>query len=140
MRAARGQSEVVGVVLLTAVVVVAVSVGGALVLMEWQAETTQDPRVNVHTDLTATTLTVQHMGGETLATPDIVVLVETSEGTDRRTLVEFDGPGERFEPGTSWRLSLRDGDDPFTGVVEVFVIHEPSNTILHDEKHDLTGR
>lgn len=134
----RGQSEVTGVVLLTAVVVVVVSVVGAVVLMEWQTMTESEPRANVHTDLTATTLTVKHMGGDTLAAAEVVVIVETSSGTERRPLTAFDGTREAFEPGSSWVLTLREENDPLAGVATVLLVHEPSGTILHREKRDIS--
>ena len=135
MRRPRGQSEVVGVVLLTAVVLVLVTLVGAAVLFQWESETEDDPRVAVESELTETTLTVRHQGGDRLPAASVRVALRGNASADVALADFSDGAGDRFEPGSTWRHDAFAGD--IESVVIVLVIHDPSNTVLHEETHEV---
>ena len=127
----RAQSEVVGIVLLTAVIVVLVSVAGAIVLSE-RFEEDDDPLVSVGSNATVDRVRIAHTGGDSLAADDVEVVVRDGNGTTRIALSAFEAtPGSRFEAGSEWETSVT--LDP--GQVTLFVVHTPSETVLHEETH-----
>ena len=127
----RAQSEVIGIVLLTAVIVVLVSVAGAIVLSE-RFEEDDDPLVSVESNATVDRVRIDHTGGDSLAAADVEVVVRDGNATRRITLSDFDAtPGSRFEAGSEWETSVT--LDP--GQVTLFVVHTPSETVLHEETH-----
>lgn len=134
-RSARGQSEVVGVVLLTAVVLVLVTLVGAAILLQWESETEDEPRVDVESDLNSTTLTVRHQGGDRLPAGSIRIALRDNASADVDLANFTERPGDRFEPGSTWRHDAF--ADDIAGVVVVLVIHDPTNTVLHEETHEV---
>lgn len=133
----RGQSEVIGIILLVSVVIVLVTLAGVIVIGDWQSTADEEtPRISVESDLESTELTIRHQGGDSLPAGDVQVLLEGD--TNRAySLEEFDGPGELFEPGTVWRQDF--SDDPLDGTVELLVLHRDSGTILHETTHEVTA-
>ncbi|WP_049980048.1 type IV pilin N-terminal domain-containing protein [Halolamina rubra] len=111
---ARAQSETVGVILLTAVVVLTVGTVGAVVFTEVNtAETTRaDLAVSVADDGVAVT----HNGGEPIAFADLEVVVRSGDETWRPPMNESGvvrGDGDdRFQPSERWvwRQSLDTGE------------------------------
>lgn len=134
-RSARGQSEVVGVILLTAVVLVLVTLVGAGILFQWQSETDDDPRVDVESELDATTLTLRHQGGDRLPAASVRVALRGNASADVSLANFTHRPGDRFEPGSTWRHDRFTAD--LGGVVTVLVIHDPSNTVLYERTHEV---
>lgn len=127
----RAQSEVIGIVLLTAVIVVLVSVAGAIVLSE-RFEEDDDPLVSVESNATVDRVRIDHTGGDSLAAADVEVVVRDGNDTRRITLSDFDTtPGTRFEAGSEWETSVT--LDP--GEVTLIVVHTPSETVLHEETY-----
>jgi PKD repeat protein len=130
---ARAQSEVIGVVLVTGLVVL-VSVGaGAVVISNVMSQAEDVPSVNVEGGATTESLTIQHAAGDGLLSSEVAVVVDTGRRT-RYPLSDFsqqtgDDPS-RFDPGDAWRLDVAIPGDS----VRVFVVHEPSNTVLDEER------
>lgn len=124
----RGQVEGVGVVLLTAVIVVVISTFGAFYLGSIGDE--ESVTVDLDVRLTPTELTVTHGGGTAMATDDVVVLVRHENGTESRYPLA-DGtltgstPGT-FDPGETWTRSIDvdAGDRP-----RVLVVHNASESV-----------
>lgn len=106
--AARGQSEVVGVLLLTAVVVLAVGTAGAFYLTSI-GDDHEKTRLTVRGDVTGQNVTLVHAGGETVATANLRVRVRVNDSAravgwaDGAT--DLDTPGE-FGPGDRWTVNV----------------------------------
>lgn len=135
MHSARGQSEVVGSILLVAVIVIAVSTIGTIVFGGILSE--DDPvSAVIDGDVTLEddgTVRFQHGGGDSLAAADLAV-VARSESTDRRlsfTVENIRGNGdEYFDPGERWidsNISFGTGER-----VRLLLVHEPTGTVLFD--------
>jgi len=127
----RAQSEVVGVLLLTAVVVVLVSVVGAGVITNFSSQA-EAGGISADTDvnITADNVTVIHRGGDTLADPAVEVIARNGS-TERRYELSTDaiartGDGDgRFDPGERavFNNSLR-------GTVSVLVVDTERNAVI----------
>jgi len=134
MTSDRAQSHVIGVILLTAVVVTVVLLVGSVILTNtggWS-----DMLADVDVEVNATTVTLTHLGGASVDTEDVVVILdgETTTRWDLASFTQTDGSdASRFEPGDEWvgEHSL-DGDS-----MTVTLVHEPSNTILDRESVDV---
>ena len=134
--AGRAQSETVGVILLTAVVVVLATMAGAVVIAKTPAERT--PAVNIQVSATSQFVTVEHAGGDTLATSDVDIIVEgdSRQRVGLDSLTEIQGSDSaRFAPGDIWR-----GSNPVEGEqVRVTAIHVPTNRVLDAQTVDVTA-
>lgn len=130
----RAQSETVGVLLLVAVVVILVLGAGAVVFSNWQSTTASGPQVNVQSTLTNSSLTLEHMGGDTLSSEDVLVVVRTDG--EEQTLTEFanESNSDQFGPGTRWQY---EGFGPFEGETTLRVFDESTNTLLYERTYDL---
>lgn len=123
----RGQSEVVGVVLLTAVIVLIVSVAGLFIL----SNTTTDapPRISFDAEATTQNITVYHSGGETIPEDEIDIILRGAlrERYAFSTFTQSIGSDETvFEAGDEWyRTHGIDGEE-----MEVLVVHGPSNEVI----------
>lgn len=130
-RPGRAQSEVVGVVFLTAVVAaLALTVGAAVI-----AGSTADdsgPTTDFVLEVTASDALLSHNGGDVLDVSALTVVLERGGTAQRFTPVPADtsdGDG-RFAPGD--RISHAHGYSG--GDVIVVVVHRPSNTVIFEER------
>lgn len=131
IRRSRAQSEVVGVILLTAVIVVLVTVAGGIFLSE-MLDTDDDPLISAESNVTATNVWLSHTGGDSVAAADVEVIVRSSGTTTRTPLSSFDSaPGDQFEPGTEWETAVNLTD----GEAQLLVVHRPSNTVVHEAEY-----
>ena len=134
----RGQSAIVGNLLLVAVGIVLVAllavVGFGLVD---SAETRAvAPTADVRVSLDGADLTVKHVAGDVVRTADLEVVIRTPEATLRLPMENFrDAPGDRFGAGDTARLAHGVAD----GLVTVRVVHEPSNTVVERARQRVTG-
>ena len=126
----RAQSEVIGVILLTAVIVILVVLVGSVIL--GSLDTQDEPATNLRAEVDATQFTLGHHGGSTLARGDVTVILRDGN-TRRRTLDEF-GDGV-FAPGEKINFSHGAAE-----TLRVLVIHDPSNTVLYDQAFDVPAR
>ncbi|SDJ79998.1 flagellin N-terminal-like domain-containing protein [Halovenus aranensis] len=129
----RGQSETVGVILLLAVVLTLVVGAGAVLISDWYSDTERDAKVTVDSDLTATELTLRHMGGDAIDPADVRVVLR--EADTELTLADtgFSGTTDRFEAGSRWEYSFSQLPEEVT--VQVFDIS--TNTLLHERAYDI---
>jgi FlaG/FlaF family flagellin (archaellin) len=129
----RGQSETIGVILLTGVLVVTSAVTGAVLLS--QLEAPDEPTTNLVVEVNASTLAVEHDGGDSLPLDDVTVVLG-GDVDDERELADFSedqGNGnDRFEAG-----ERRTDAHGATDSVTVLVVDDPSNTILLRENVDV---
>ncbi len=142
----RSQSEVIGVVLLTAVVVVLVGVIGAVVLSERleDGETRIAVDVELEQNNSETLVTVRHRGGATVDAADVRVILYGNERAEFRLNAVEDPPAERFSAPSTWQYTINHTEpgqpEQFTGIVEVLVIYEPEGTVLDESVHELRER
>jgi len=130
-RTERAQSEVVGVVLLTGVVVVAASLVGVVVLQGVSEESESGPTVGVLVNATTEFVTIDHNGGETVdvSSVDVVLSGESRERYPLSSFTQERGTDATvFEPGDQWNHSNDVGGDR----LRVIIIHTPSGTVLRD--------
>lgn len=116
----RGQSEVIGVVFLTGVIIILVGFVGLNVLSTLDTTTTS-PTVNVDVEITATTVTLTHHGGDSLAAAETdVILADGSSNTvPLSDFTELQGDGDdRFEAGETWQHGHSKTDR-----IRVLVVH-----------------
>ncbi len=96
----RGQSDVLGTILLVGITVIVITATGVFLLPSILEQVEDDQPIrefNVSTD--GTNLTVQHAGGESIAPGAVTVVIN---GSDRRPLTEAnltDLSDGRFDPG-----------------------------------------
>lgn len=129
----RGQTETVGVVLLTGVIVIAAGVIGVIVLDGVDTERSTMSEIDVEVGPTAYTVT--HAGGDAVPVDEVRVGLtgasDTTVALSALAAVDTDGDG-LFEPGETY-TGYHDG----TSTLRVLVIHDGTNTVLHDEQTDL---
>jgi PKD repeat protein len=128
----RAQSEVVGVILLVAVVALTISGAGAFYLSN--VADAHGPATDVRVTVTADTVTLTHNGGSSLATDSLRVVIRR-DGSDTGTdwgdgTVSGDGD-DSFEPGEQWRQGGF-GFDPDERI-ELLLVHDPTESLLVGE-------
>jgi flagellin-like protein len=134
-RTARGQSPVVGTVLLVAVVVVLAAVLSVLVLGYAEDLDAGPPSVRLDADVGQSDVTVRHAVGDTLRPANVEVIVAGPNSTIRYPLENLRGSAtDRFRAGDAF--SVPHGVS--AGEVTVRLVHEPSNTVVGDLTHTLT--
>lgn len=127
----RAQTESVGVVLLTAVIVLTVGGAGAVVLAD--VNTGETTRADLSVTVTDEGVGVTHDGGQPVAFSDLQVVIRQGNETWRPSMnasgVATGDGDEQFEPGERWTTSppLDTGS-----VATVQVVERQSNTVLAD--------
>ena len=126
----RGQSDLIGVILLTAVVVILVSVVGAFLFSSFQSETDSEPRVSIITETNSSVILVKHNGGATFNSETIEVILRSQ--TEIRTRLSDDwstatADSSRFEAGDVWRYTSPYSDEQ----VRILIFDQESNTLLY---------
>jgi PKD repeat protein len=129
LRGQRGQSEVIGIVLFTAVVVGAVVLVGALVIPTF-AEDADRRFLSVDGDATTQNITLQHADGDSFSTDDLEIILRGNASSER---YDFDGftqlrgtDNATFEQGDRWYRSH--GID--SEQMEILVVDVSQNQIL----------
>ncbi|WP_340098319.1 type IV pilin [Salinibaculum salinum] len=127
----RSQSEVIGVVLLTGVVVVAVSLFTVVAVSNFTNQATAQKQIaDFKLEITTDNLTVSHNGGDVLSESGIEVIVRTASGEQQYQLSsdsfskETDGDTQ-FEPGESAVFA-----HGLTGRATVLVVDTDNGAIL----------
>lgn len=136
----RAQSEVIGVLLLTAVVVVSASVVGAGVIANFSSQAEAgDVLTDTDVNITADNVTVTHRGGDTLADSAVEVVARNGPSERRYELstdaIARTGDGDgQFEPGERavFAHSLR-------GTVSALVVDTERNTVLGRTEARVSG-
>ncbi len=133
--ARRAQSHTVGVILLTAVIIILVGLVSLFLLSN--VDSTPDPVADIEVDVTSSTVILTHGGGDPLPTHDVRVTFGR-DGTADAPLTSFselqgDSDGE-FE-GSERRQTAHNA----SAVISVTVVHTPTNTVLAQEFLDVPG-
>lgn len=127
----RGQSEVIGVVLLTGIMVITVGLVGAFVLAN--VDDRPGPTADFVVTVESSSLEVAHDGGTPLALEDVEVVLDGETRIPLEDFTELQGNGNaRFDPG-----EIREHGHSAAETIRVAVVHEPSNTVLHRDAFDI---
>lgn len=128
----RGQSETVGVVLLTAVIVTVTVVAGGFIIADFREDTATDSNVDIESSIEGTTVTIEHRGGDSYERVDDIVVILQGIDNERHLLGTFDVLGDAdngtFAPGSRWQKSI----ESLSGEIRLFVLDESEDEILHD--------
>lgn len=134
----RGQSEVIGVILLTGVVTILVLGTGLLVLSD-TIDTDEEALATVESDLTVDNLTLDVRGGDVVDASAVAVILRANSTErlrlDRNFTLRRGTDDRTFEPGDQWR-----GDNPLgSGEISVLVVDTDSGAVLHEATY-VVGR
>lgn len=129
-RSTRSQSEVVGVILLTAVVVILVTVIGTILFASFNANTQSEQRISLLVEVDNSTVTLKHNGGATFDSNDIEVIVR-GDPEERTVLTagNYIAGSETsiFEASDIWRYDHNQSP----GTVRILVIDQQTGTLLY---------
>lgn len=127
----RGQSEVIGTVVLIGIVVATTTALGGVVLAQFTGTAAPDePLLAFEYEVNATNVTLIHGGGRTVGTDETVVILRGPDGETRYDVTEstIDGDGDdRFEPGE--RATMIHGFSAGE-TIEIVVVDEGSNSVV----------
>ena len=134
----RAQSEVLGTILLVAIVVLVVSTVGVIVVSDLS---NQEQQVSALIDGEVTTETVefQHGGGDPIPAGELLVVVRNGSSEQQIAFAPEDirGDGDDlFEPGERWvndSVSFEERDEGEQKQrVQLLLVHRPSGSLLFD--------
>lgn len=126
----RAQSEAVGVMLLTGVVVIAALMVGAAIIAQTGGD--DGPTTDLVLDVTASDVVLTHNGGDTLVLAELTVVLDAG-GAERRFTPDAANTSDgdaRLRPGD--RIQRAHGFS--SGDLGVLVVHDPSNTVVLDDR------
>jgi len=125
----RSQSQIVGVILITAVVVISVSTTGAFYLST-QTEETDEPLFTVDGEFSRPNLTLTHTGGESVPAGELRLVVRMNGSQVANPTLE-----ERFVPGETWSVNVSEHGNLSAGsIVEGTLYHLPSQSERYTEE------
>jgi len=128
----RAQSETVGVVLLTGVIIILIGIVGVVVV--GGVDTTEEPRLDLGVTATTETVTITHRGGDAVTTGALRVVLQGDEATRSFTV---DATNVTGGDGTFAFADVFYGiHDLGDEAMRVRVVHVPSNTVVADERLD----
>lgn len=140
----RGQSEVIGVVLLTGVIVVVVALVGTVVLGSLLGAGDREPLVAISGDLEnksvcgGENVTLRHAGGDSLAAGDLIVVLRNGDedrvamDSENATFVGDQAESGQFSPGDVWTYNHSQ-----SGLVRVNVVDRNSGTTIYTERCEI---
>jgi len=134
VRGGRAQSDSVGVILLTGVIVVIAGIGGAAIIggVAEDAERSSAPMVDFPVEITADNLSVTHAGGDTVTQSELTVIARDGSATERYDVDSANLTGDsdgQFEPSERFERNHSLGGSKVT----VQVVHGSSNSVLTRE-------
>ncbi|PSQ44964.1 hypothetical protein BRD17_02450 [Halobacteriales archaeon SW_7_68_16] len=130
MYAERAQSEIIGTILLVAVIVLVSTVGSALFL---NFDDPAEPAADVTATANATALELTHTTGEPIATDDLQVVVRNGTDEARAPFSAGSISTGGFAVGDRWTADWTTiGIDPSAGEeVDVTLVHDPSSSVVY---------
>jgi len=135
----RAQSETIGIVLLTAVIVVVTTTAGFYILTDVNERTADNSRADLNITANETSVTIEHQGGDSFNASAISVIVRTGGEENQSILPEsfypVDGNDDRFAPGQRWK---QNGSRNYSGEVEVLVVDTEGSQVLEQKTVDVT--
>ncbi len=135
----RGQSETLGVVLLTAVVVVVTITAGFYILTDVNEQTAGESRADLEITTNESSVVIEHRGGDSFNASSISVIVRTGDTEQQFVLAEdfttADGDPDRFSPGQRWEQAT---GDSYSGDIEVLVVDTERGQVLEQNTIETT--
>jgi hypothetical protein len=131
----RGQSEVLGPVILLGLIVIAASILGVFVFGSF-GDTDEQLLANLQGNVTTDGITLDHEGGDTFEPENVEVLLQGDTEVSLMLGDDFttgDGAGT-VAPGDTWRHTT---GGFYGGEFRLLVVHEPTNSILLNQPHSL---
>lgn len=138
MASTRGQSETVGIVLLTAVIVVLASVVGVFILANFEGSDETEQTVDVRSAVDGQNVTISHFGGASYAAAEIrIVIRQQGSGEISLPLSEFthDGDRETFEAGDRWKSDFDSRGETLSGEIRLLVVAEDEGRVVHQASY-----
>jgi len=135
--ARRGQSEVIGIVLLVGVVTVLV-VGVGAVLISDLLQNDEQTVASIESDVTAQNITLEVTGGDTIDASTVDVIVRSGDDEYRLGLaanfsLRRGGSNQTLEPGDRWQ-----GATPITsGELRLLVVDTDTGALLHKAVYEV---
>lgn len=124
----RSQTESIGIVLLTAVIAIVVSVSGMYYLSSVEGDGDQ-PKFSVEGDVSAPNVTVTHAGGDPIPSGDLRLVVRVDDSS-----VYTETYDQEFTPGDTWTVNVSNHTNVTTGsTIGVSLYHVPSGSQLYSE-------
>lgn len=134
-RARRGQSPVIGNILMVAIAIILLSVVAVFALGFAEDIDTTAPSASLDTTVGESDVTIRHTSGEILDPTNVEVVVVSPNATVRYPLENLRGDASNdFGAGDTFRLS----HGVSTGEVDVRIVHEPSNSLVARSVRTLT--
>lgn len=131
MRTDRAQSEVIGTILLVAIVVIGVSTVGSVLFVSFDEPA--EPAATVNASANATALELTHTAGEPIAVDELRVVVRNGTDDGRAAFADGSIAAGEFVVGDRWTATWSTlGIDPTAGEqVDVVLVHDPSNSVVY---------
>ncbi|MFT4946983.1 MAG: FlaG/FlaF family flagellin (archaellin) [Natronomonas sp.] len=134
-RGTRGQSETVGVVLLTGVFVVLAVVIGTFLLSNFDGSDETTETVDVHSESNGSHIIIEHRGGDSYEASEIRMVFQQETGenlqytlNDGNFSLETNGDNRTFSPGDRWTKPI----DGLDGHVRLLVFVTTSDQLIHE--------
>lgn len=127
----RGVSKAIAVGLMVGVALVLFGTIGAF-LFGVTGEVNEEPAVvNMESEVAGDEVIVHHASGDSLDPSELTVEVISGNNA---TVFNETLDGDRFSAGDTWNGSV-----PFSGEATVQVVHQPTNTVLHESGVEVNG-
>lgn len=129
----RAQSEVIGVILLTAVIVIVTVLAGGMILGSLDAQ--DEPSANLKVSINDSHVTIGHHGGTDLddSETSVILITDDSQSIGLSEFDERQGDGDdTFESG-----ELVTHGHGASDTIRVLVVHDSSGTLLYDRSFDV---
>jgi uncharacterized short protein YbdD (DUF466 family) len=121
----RGQSNVVGAILLLSLVTVTVGGTGMIALSQWEDDIGYEPMTNIESEMTSVNLTLEHRTGEALYPENTTIrVVGVNDSVEMEDVLS---PGGRQTIGFNRS----------TGSVKLYIIDDSTGTVLHSDTHTI---
>lgn len=123
----RGQSEVVGTILLVGIVTLAISGVGSVIIFNFYGQgSNQGPSIECSIEYTDDDVTITHLGGESADVDSLTAILRNESSESRTPLNPSDGGGDsQFDAGDSATFGM------ISKETEVLLVTE--NTVVCDD-------
>lgn len=131
----RGQSETIGVALLTGVVVILAGLVGAFMFANLGADDEEQLLADIDADVEAAGITLAQQSGDTFDAGSIEVVLTGDAERNLQLSEDFNatkGGDDELAPGDIWESN---NSTEILGEGRLLVIHEPTNDALLDQPY-----
>lgn len=128
----RGESEVIGTLLMALVIVALVTLIGVFGIIPLATGDVATPTVDLRVTVTPDATVVHHDGGDRIPSRELDLIIARDDGTrTRMTFSDLHGP--TFADGDAVTYSFPPGEQLNPGDrIQVLVVHRPSSSLLFD--------